>query len=106
MASNEKMNDDTEFSPLFASEEGAEDYAELLRDKVRALFEHFDTDKDEHLNFAELGALQKATAGTTLTEEMYVMACRALNCHPKKGISLDALKFTYAAEGSDIGEYR
>lgn len=34
-----------------------------------------------------------------------VMACRALDCTPQKGISLDALKLTYAAEGSDIGTY-
>lgn len=100
-----KSNNDESavLSPLFSSE--GEDDGEWFRDKVRAVFEHFDTDKDDHLKFAELSALQKATAGTMLTEEMYVMACRALDCHPSTGISLDALKMTYAAEGSDIGEY-
>jgi hypothetical protein len=96
--------------PLFSKnidddDDDDDDDGELFRDKVRALFEHFDTDQDEHLMFPELGALQKATSGELLTEEMYVMACRSLDCTPQKGISLDALKLTYAAEGSDIGEY-
>lgn len=33
---------------------------------------------------------------------MYVMACQSLNCHPDQGLSLEALKFTYAADGADI----
>lgn len=95
-------------TPLFSSDNTTtnedEDDGEWFRDKVRAVFEHFDTDHDDHLKFAELAALQKATAGTMLTEEMYLMACRALDCKPQLGISLDALKLTYVAEGSDIGE--
>ena len=47
------------------------DEGEWFRDKVRTLFEYFDTDHDEHLKFPELAALQMATADTPLTEEMY-----------------------------------
>jgi hypothetical protein len=91
------------FSPADEDTDTAQN-AEWFRDKVRTLFEHFDTDQDDHLKFVELAALQKATAGTMLTEEMYMMACRALDCLPSKGLSLDAIKLTYAAGGgSDIG---
>jgi len=95
------MSSDKNMSALFY--EDGDDDGELFRDKVRALLEHFDSDQDGYLSFPELGALQKATSGELLTEEMYIMACRALDCIPQKGISLDALKLTYAAEGSDIG---
>ena len=101
-SSNNNSDKKVALTPLFDGDIDAKD-AELMRDKVRTLFEHFDVDGDEHLKFAELAALQKATAGTLLTEEMYMMACRALDCTPHQGISLDALKLTYAAEGSDIG---
>jgi Ca2+-binding EF-hand superfamily protein len=99
------MATEKDLSPLFSTEGNDEEDGELFRDKVRALFEQFDADKDGHLRFSELGALQKATSGELLTEELYVMACRALDCTPQTGISLDALKLTYAAEGADIGEY-
>lgn len=96
--------EEKDISPLFSNSDDDGD-GEHFRDKVRALFEHFDTDKDSHLKYPELSALQKATSGELLTEEMYVMACRALDCTPQNGISLDALKLTYVAEGSDVGEY-
>ncbi|KAL3931069.1 MAG: hypothetical protein SGBAC_011474 [Bacillariaceae sp.] len=79
--------------------------AELFRDRVRSLHEHFDANEDGHLNFPELAALQKATEGSTMTEDMYVMACKALDCKdPHLGISIDALRLTYASEGADINK--
>eukprot|EP00934_Nitzschia_sp_Nitz4_P000970 Nitzschia sp. Nitz4//scaffold17_size182527//92702//93106//NITZ4_001856-RA/size182527-processed-gene-0.18-mRNA-1//1//CDS//3329539346//970//frame0 len=94
---------DKDLSPLFSGSDAADQAtAEAFRDRVRAILEHFDLDKDDHLNMSELAALQRATAGTVLTEEMYVMACRALDCHPSTGISLGALKLTYASPGSDL----
>ncbi len=105
---NEQTNEsstmvENDITPLFSTCT-EDDSGEWFRDKVRAVFEHFDGDQDQHLKFAELAALQNATSGTMLTEDMYVMACRALDCTPNNGISLDALKLTYGAEGSDIGE--
>jgi len=73
-----------------------------FRAQVRSLHEHFDKDKDGYLNFSELAALQKATDDATLSEENYLMACRALDCVPNQGIKLEALMLTYAAEGSDL----
>lgn len=96
------MSGDKDLSPLFSNNDDDTVTAELFKDKVRALLERFDVDKDDHLKFPELAALQRATAETVLTEEMYVMACRALDCHPSTGISLGALKLTYAAPGSDL----
>ncbi|CAJ1932382.1 unnamed protein product [Cylindrotheca closterium] len=78
--------------------------AELFRDRVRSLHEQFDANEDGHLNFSELAALQMATEGNTMTEDMYVMACKALDCNPHKGISIDALRLTYASEGADINK--
>jgi hypothetical protein len=104
-------------------------FASGFRDKVRTLFEYFDRDQDGYLNFQELKALQDATSAhvdneedeedddddnddensksssppvSSLTEDMYVMACKTLDCHPSKGLSVEALKFTYAADGADI----
>jgi hypothetical protein len=71
---------------------------------VEALFQHFDADKDGFLNFAELKALQVATSGETMTEDQYVMVCRTLQCLPAQGISLTALRLTYAAEGTNVEE--
>lgn len=90
-------------------------FADGFRDKVRALFERFDVDQDGHLNYPELRELQRATTngegnngggesnGTDddgLSEEMYLMACRTLDCSPSQGLTLEALRFTYAAEAS------
>lgn len=89
-------------------------FAEGFRDKVRILFEHFDVDGDGRLRYNELAALQVATNSSSnnsddddgdnpmLSKEMYVMACQSLNCHPDQGLSLESLKFTYAADGADI----
>jgi hypothetical protein len=80
-------------------------FAEGFTDRVRAIHEQFDKDQDGFLTFSELAALQRATDGTQLSEEMYLMACRALDCHPTQGISLNALRLTYAAEGTSIGTW-
>ena len=77
-------------------------FAEGFRDKVKVLFEHFDLDQDGYLNFDELYALQRATSSDRLTEPMYVMACQSLQCHPDTGLTVEALKFTYASDGADI----
>eukprot|EP00980_Cylindrotheca_fusiformis_P016023 scaffold4715_cov115-Cylindrotheca_fusiformis.AAC.7 len=100
------MTEEKEIAPLFRSNDDvdSETTAELFRDRVRSLHEHFDKDGDGHLNFEELAALQKATEGVILSEEMYVMACKALDCIPNKGISMGALKLTYASEGADISK--
>ncbi|CAB9505091.1 expressed unknown protein [Seminavis robusta] len=71
---------------------------------VQALHEHFDKDKDGFLNFKEIGALQEATSGDAMTENQYVMVCRTLQCQPGQGISLTALRLTYAAEGTSAEE--
>jgi len=69
---------------------------------VQALHSHFDYDKDGYLNFEEIGALQLATSGESMTENQYVVVCRTLLCDPRQGISLVALRLTYAAEGTDL----
>jgi Ca2+-binding EF-hand superfamily protein len=100
------MTDEKEISPLFQNDDDDDNEmtAELFRDRVRSLHEHFDKNEDGQLNFEELAALQKATEGVILSEAMYVMVCRALDCKPDKGISIDALRLTYASEGADISK--
>lgn len=70
-SSNKNSNISAKNIAALFSEEDKDDNGEWFRDKVRAIFEHFDTDKDEHLKFDELASLQKATADTMLTEDMY-----------------------------------
>eukprot|EP00537_Pseudo-nitzschia_pungens_P007124 CAMPEP_0172360616 /NCGR_PEP_ID=MMETSP1060-20121228/4613_1 /TAXON_ID=37318 /ORGANISM="Pseudo-nitzschia pungens, Strain cf. cingulata" /LENGTH=180 /DNA_ID=CAMNT_0013082657 /DNA_START=122 /DNA_END=664 /DNA_ORIENTATION=- len=96
------------FKALKENENATLSFAGGFRDKVRILFEHFDVDGDGRLRYNELAALQIATndsgddESSKLSKEMYVMACQSLNCHPDQGLSLEAIKFTYAAEGADI----
>eukprot|EP00593_Proboscia_inermis_P016593 CAMPEP_0171306424 /NCGR_PEP_ID=MMETSP0816-20121228/16436_1 /TAXON_ID=420281 /ORGANISM="Proboscia inermis, Strain CCAP1064/1" /LENGTH=138 /DNA_ID=CAMNT_0011787991 /DNA_START=13 /DNA_END=429 /DNA_ORIENTATION=- len=80
----------------------AEDTAAAASEKVRQIHSNFDSDNDNFLNLEELSALQFETSGNTLDKDQYVMVCRALGCHPGRGISLEALKLTYAAEGTDV----
>ena len=80
-------------------------FAEQFKDKVRAIHEHFDKNKDGFLNFEELSNLQLATSGQVLESTMYAYLCQGLNCQPDKGLGLDGLKLTYASEGANIGEY-
>jgi hypothetical protein len=84
-------------------DESGTSFAEEFTDKVRGLHEHFDLNKDGFLNFEELRSLQLMTSGEDMKPEHYEMACRALDCHPSKGLSLDALRLTYAADGTNIG---
>lgn len=71
---------------------------------VQALHEHFDRDRDGYLNFGELAALQLATSGESLTADQYVMVCRTLDCSPGVGISLTALRLTYASDGTNAAD--
>ena len=82
----------------------SETFAEQFKDKVRAIHEHFDQDKDGHLNYKELSSLQLCTSGNPMEEEVYLMVCRGLGCHPSKGLALDHLKLTYATEGTNLEE--
>jgi len=93
------------FEALKESDNAMLSFAEGFRDKVKILFEHFDNDTDGRLKYDELAALQTATAddgynSDRLSKEMYVVACQSLNCYPNEDLSLEALKFTYAADGS------
>eukprot|EP00545_Synedropsis_sp_CCMP1620_P014524 CAMPEP_0119005782 /NCGR_PEP_ID=MMETSP1176-20130426/1928_1 /TAXON_ID=265551 /ORGANISM="Synedropsis recta cf, Strain CCMP1620" /LENGTH=139 /DNA_ID=CAMNT_0006957627 /DNA_START=22 /DNA_END=441 /DNA_ORIENTATION=- len=83
-------------------EDGNEGFAEEFRDKVGAIHEYFDRDKDGHLNFSELGDLQHKTSGSDLDADQYVMVCKGMGCHPNKGVSVQALRLTYAANGTDL----
>ena len=94
-----------EIKAIFDDDQVDDVIIEGFKDRVRAVHEHFDVDGDGYLNFSELAALQKATEGVKLSEENFVMACKALGCQPNKGISLDALKLTYASNGASIGTY-
>ena len=73
------------------------------RDLVKDLFEQFDTDGNGFLSFDEVAKLQWETSGVTMTGDQYVLACKTLECHPKLGLTLQALRWTYAAEGSNVG---
>lgn len=107
----EEEKEKEEITAIFTDDDDDDDdeaepmTAELFRDRVRCLHEHFDANEDGHLNFSELAALQKATEGTAMTEDMYVMACKALDCKPHQGISIDALRLTYASEGADVSKF-
>ena len=106
-AESNQVSEETEIHALF---QGGDDddkgsFAEGFKDLVREVHEKFDRDGDGYLSFSELAALQQVTEGARLSEENYVMACRALDCNPSQGISLDALRLTYAAEGTSIGTF-
>lgn len=73
-------------------------------DLVKELFEYFDKDKNGFLSFVEVATLQQVTSGVKMTTDQYALACKTLECHPKMGLSLKALRWTYAAEGSNVGE--
>eukprot|EP00586_Coscinodiscus_wailesii_P006324 CAMPEP_0172487552 /NCGR_PEP_ID=MMETSP1066-20121228/16704_1 /TAXON_ID=671091 /ORGANISM="Coscinodiscus wailesii, Strain CCMP2513" /LENGTH=161 /DNA_ID=CAMNT_0013254249 /DNA_START=108 /DNA_END=593 /DNA_ORIENTATION=+ len=97
-------------SALFSTTTSSDEHSDLVsfadgfRDKVRAIHERFDVDRDGYLNYDELSRLQLETGGDVLDENMYVMVCRTLNCRPGTGVSLEGLKLTYAAEGSDVDD--
>mmetsp|Transcript_14446 Transcript_14446/g.29136 ORF Transcript_14446/g.29136 Transcript_14446/m.29136 type:complete len:209 (-) Transcript_14446:834-1460(-) len=64
--------------------------------KILALHQQFDTDEDGCLSHQELQALQNATSGADMSLHEYTMICHALRCEPRRGITLDALRLTYA----------
>mmetsp|Transcript_15341 Transcript_15341/g.21369 ORF Transcript_15341/g.21369 Transcript_15341/m.21369 type:complete len:131 (-) Transcript_15341:20-412(-) len=90
-------------SALFQNEDD-QSFARAMADKVAAIHEYFDKDKDGHLNFQELRSLQLLTSGDDMDKEQFVAVCRVLDCHPSRGISLNALKLTYAADGANIAK--
>ena len=101
---NKESNSAQNVGAALFSDNCSETFAEQFKDKVRAIHEHFDKDKDGHLNFSELSSLQLCTSGNPMDENVYLMICRGLGCHPWKGLGLDHLKLTYAAEGTDLDE--
>mmetsp|Transcript_7739 Transcript_7739/g.16566 ORF Transcript_7739/g.16566 Transcript_7739/m.16566 type:complete len:134 (+) Transcript_7739:288-689(+) len=89
-------------SPLFQNPSETFDF----RDKLVQLFERFDRDKDNYLNYPELKSLQYQTSGADMTIEQYKHVCIMLDCHPDRGVSVEALRLTYKAEGTDLdGDY-
>mmetsp|Transcript_147 Transcript_147/g.242 ORF Transcript_147/g.242 Transcript_147/m.242 type:complete len:151 (-) Transcript_147:39-491(-) len=97
-----KTNEDANSTAALFENENDESFAKEMKDKVAAIHEYFDKDKDGFLSFQELRSLQLLTSGDDMDENQFVAVCRVLDCHPTKGISLDALKLTYAADGSNI----
>jgi hypothetical protein len=89
-------------SALFSSDDTS--LAEGFRDKVAALHEFFDRDKDGFLNHSELRGLPLLTSGEEMNVPTYLMACKSIGCDPQRGISLDGLRVVYAAEGSNLEE--
>jgi len=73
-----------------------------MKSQVVAIHEHFDVDGDGFLNYKELSSLQLITSSADMTPEQYKHVCTMLDCHPDKGLSLDALRLTYAAEGTNV----
>ena len=84
--------------------ESSNSYALEFMDKVRAIHEYFDKDKDGHLNFQELSSLQLITSGARMDSTQYEMVCKAFGCNAAKGLPLDALKLTYAADGTNAND--
>lgn len=93
----------SEVGPAIFQESG-DSFAEAMVDRVRALHEHFDVDKDGYLSFEELRSLQLLTSGSDMSTDQYLMVCKALECSPGKGITLDALRLTYAADGTSVDD--
>lgn len=85
--------------------ESSESYAKDFIDKVRAIHEHFDKDKDGYLCFQELSSLQLITSGAEMSGTQFGMVCQALGCRPSQGLGLDQLKLTYAAGASADEDY-
>ena len=97
-------------SSIFTATEGEEgghmiNFADQFKDKVLAIHEHFDKNKDGFLNFDELSALQLCTSGQVLDSTMYGYICQGLGCAPSEGLHLDGLKLTYASDGANVGKF-
>ena len=82
-----KQEDETgeKMEALFADKEDTS-LADGFRDKVRALHEHFDRDKDGFLDHSELRGLQLLTSGNDMSQGQYVLVCKSLACDPNKGL--------------------
>ena len=81
-------------------------FAEAMRDKVAAIHSHFDRDCDGFLNYEELRSLQLVTSQADMASDQYRHICTILDCDPNRGITLDALRLTYASDGtSSDGDY-
>ena len=65
-----------------------------MKSQVVAIHEHFDADGDGLLNYKELSSLQLITSSADMTPEQYKHVCTMLDCHPDKGLSLNALRLT------------
>lgn len=71
------------------------------RKKLEAIFEHFDRDHDERLNWTELNNLQVATNANGKgfeTNAQYAFVCKLLDMAPLKGINFAALARVYLDE--------
>ena len=102
MSNSENKESETKLgSALF---ESSESYAAAFMDKVRAIHEHFDKDKDGYLNFQELSSLQLITSGSEMDGGQYGMVCQAFGCAPSQGLTLTELKLTYAADGASADD--
>ena len=75
-------------------------FAEEMRDKIAALHSHFDRDDDGFLRYEELCQLQLVTSGADMSPNQYRHVCTMLECDPGRGLTLDALRLTYAADGT------
>ena len=106
MASNSKEENASGISPVDAlfGKEDDNSLANGFRDKVAAIHSHFDRDRDGFLNHDELRGLQIITSGNDMHQGQYVMVCNSIGCNPSNGLSVEALKLVYAAEGSNIGK--
>jgi len=86
-------------------DDSSESFASGFFCKVRAIHEHFDMNKDGYLSFEELSSLQLTTSGAEMSGTQYGMVCQAFGCRPSQGLSLDALKLTYASGASADDDY-
>jgi hypothetical protein len=85
--------------------ESSDSFAADFMDKVSAIHEHFDKDKDGFLSFEELASLQLVTSGSEMDGTQYGIVCQAFGCRPSQGLGIDALKLTYAAGASVDEDY-
>ena len=80
----------------------APDPGDFDGDKVRAIFSHFDANKDGRLTYPELRSLQLETSGALLDGPTYCALCAGAGCPPGLGLTLEALRDMYAGgEGAD-----
>lgn len=86
--------------------QSSESFASGFSDRVRAIHEKFDQDKDGYLNFEELSSLQLTTSGAEMSRQQFAMVCNGLGCSLSQGLNMDSLRIVYAAQGSDVdGDY-